>query len=92
VTVTTGTVAQQILVSCTAGGGATPPPSGSGTPIPGGGSGTGGTGTGITGPNTGTGPATAGSAINAILMVALTAFGLLAGSAMVWTGTRIRRR
>jgi hypothetical protein len=89
VVVTAGNAANSVLINCSAGGAATPtPPTGTT-----GGAG-GPSGVPITGPNTGTGAtADAGSAEPTwIYLLALSALGLLTGSALVWTGARAKGR
>ncbi|HEX5505108.1 MAG TPA: invasin domain 3-containing protein, partial [Thermomicrobiales bacterium] len=88
VVVSVGTLSQSTLVSCANAAATTPTPGTGTTPPPT----TGGGGTGITGPNTGTGDGTVAGGSNWMLFAALSALGLLAGSAMVWTGARARRR
>jgi hypothetical protein len=92
VTVSSGNVISQILVTCST---TTP---GAPTPPPGGGAGGGGTtpgggaGGSIQPPNTGSGVAGSGGGTIWIYLVALGAVGLLAGSALILTGARTRSR
>lgn len=89
VTVSSGDVISSILVGCTTAAPPTPPaPSGTAGP---GGAPSGAPGGVIAGPNTGSGPG-GGGAGGWTYLLALSGLGLLAGSALVWTGARAKRR
>ena len=88
VTVSSGDVINSILVACSTTEPATPEAPG-GTTAPGG-EPSGGPGGVITGPNTGSGPGD--SSGGWMYLLALSGLGLLAGSTLVWTGARAKRK